>query len=130
MVESILINNISRVIVAENYKPVGIITYHDFVPSNLMHPARSFTDLEELNEVQWEPWMNQFNVKSIVHALTFRASDIMTKDPLVIPEKESIDIACLMMLRYIISGIPVVNNKDNLTGVVTKKDIAKFIARQ
>lgn len=130
VVESVLFNNkISRVVVEQNRKPIGIITYRDFFPVKLFHPARDLIIPEERKEIKWEPWLNQFNVKSLAHAITFSAKDIMTYNPLVLPSNEYASTAALMMVRHGISGIPI-TKKGNLTGIVTKKDIVNVVAMQ
>ncbi len=130
LVESVLFNNkISRVVVEQNKKPIGIITYRDFFPVKLLHPGRQLSDPEERKDTQWVPWLNQFNVKSLDHALTFQAKDIMTPNPLTILSNEYASTVALLMLRHGISGIPVTKS-GNLVGIVTKKDIVKVVAMQ
>ena len=129
-VESMLFNNkISRLVVEHNKKPVGIISYRDLIPTSLSHPSHILTDKEERKDVQWEPWLNQLNAKSLTHSLTFTAKDVMTKNPLVISANEFVSLAVLMMLRHDISGIPVTKN-EKLVGIITKTDVVKLVAEK
>ncbi|MDX1373170.1 MAG: CBS domain-containing protein, partial [Nitrososphaeraceae archaeon] len=62
-IQSILINNkISRLVVVKNKKPVGIITYRDFVPAKTFDLYKGFIDPKEQAEVLWSSKLNEFNV--------------------------------------------------------------------
>jgi CBS domain-containing protein len=53
------------------------------------------------------------------------AQDIMTPSPLTIDMNANIGDAPKVMLRNGISGLPVVNGKGDLVGIVTKTDITR-----
>lgn len=128
VVESVLVNNkISRVIVEKSNKPVGVITYRDFLPHKTSHWVEEFTDPDEINEIRNYPKPTEFNLTRLDYALTFRAEDIMTSKPIAINKGQSIFTAALLMTRHQISGLPVINN-GLLTGIITKSDIVNAIA--
>lgn len=130
VVESILLNNkISRVPVLKNQKLVGIITYRDFVPARIPNRLGVFTDTNELRDVWYSPYPNQFNANKLSYALTFRAEDIMTKNPVTMEPADDVSLAALLMYRYDISGIPVMKNS-KIAGIITKSDIVFELAKE
>jgi CBS domain-containing protein len=130
LVESILLNNkISRVPVIKNQKLVGIITYRDFIPAKIPNRLGVYTDPNELRDVWYSPHPNQYNVNKLSYALTFRAEDIMTKNPVTMGPTDDVSLAALLMYRYDISGIPIVRNS-KLAGIITKSDIVFELAKE
>lgn len=130
VVESILLNNkISRVPVLKNQKLVGIITYRDFVPARIPNRLGVFTDTNELRDVWYSPYPNQFNANKLSYALTFRAEDIMTKNPVTMEPADDVSLAALLMYRYDISGIPVMKGS-KIAGIITKSDIVFELAKE
>ena len=130
LVESILINNkISRVPVMKNQKLVGIITYRDFIPARIPNRLGTFTDTNELRDVWYSHIPSQFNVNQLGYTLTFRAEDIMSKNPVTIEPTDDVSLAALIMYRYGISGIPVLRGK-RLVGIITKSDIVSALAKE
>ncbi len=126
--ESVLINNkISRVVVTREKKPVGIITYRDFLPAKTPNWIQEYYETEDLAELKNQPRPNEFNASRLDRSLTFRAEDIMTPNPVVINKNEFIFKAALLMIRHQISGLPVVNN-NLLVGIITKSDIVGGLA--
>ena len=130
LVESMLINNkISRVVVVQNQKPVGIITYRDFIPARIPNRLGTYTDPSELRDMWYSPHPNQFNINQLGYVLTFKAEDIMTKNPVTIEDSDDVSMAALIMYRYNISGIPVVK-QSKLVGIVTKSDIVFALSEE
>jgi len=130
LVESMLINNkISRVVVVQNQKPVGIITHRDFIPTRIPNRLGTYTDPNELRDVWYSPHPSQFNINQLGYVLTFKAEDIMTKNPVTIDDSDDVSVAALVMYRYGISGIPVVK-QSKLVGIVTKSDIVFALAEE
>lgn len=129
VVQSVLVNNkISRVIVEKNKMPIGIITYRDFLPAKTANWIQGYTEMDDLEELKNHPRPNEFNANSLDHAITFRAEDIMTPNPIVVNKNESIFKAALLMIRHQISGLPVIHNQ-LLTGIITKSDIVDVISK-
>ncbi len=130
IVESILINNkISRVPVMRNQNLVGIITYRDFIPARIPNRLGAFTDTSELRDVWYSNIPSQFNVNQLNYTLTFRAEDIMSKNPVTVEPTDDVSLAALIMYRYGISGIPVLKS-GKLVGLVTKSDIVSALAKE
>lgn len=129
-VESLLINNkISRVVIQRNRRPVGIITYRDFVPAKLPHWIAESADPSEVAKYKLGPHLIEFRVNQMSHLLHFKAVDIMSPNPITVDTNEDVGVAALLMIRNRISGLPVVKNS-NLVGIITKADIVKAIAEQ
>jgi CBS domain-containing protein len=130
LVESMLINNkISRVVVVQNQKPMGIITYRDFIPARIPNRLGTYTDPSELRDMWYSPHPNQFNINQLDYVLTFKAEDIMTKNPATIEHSDDVSMAALIMYRYNVSGIPVVK-QSKLMGIITKSDIVFALAEE
>ena len=56
---------------------------------------------------------------------TKKASDIMTKDVIVINEMDTISNAASILLREKISGLPVVDSENKVVGIISETDIIK-----
>lgn len=126
-VESMLFNNkVSRIIVEKKGSVIGIITYRDFIP------AKSFdlyTSFAEHSDIMSDSILNEFNVNRVQHLLTFKAKDIMTRNPISISADEPLYTSAILMIRNGISGLPVLR-KMKLAGIITKTDIVKVIASE
>ena len=128
VVQSILFNNkISRVVVTKNNKPIGIITYRDFIPAKTFDFHKEFLDPIEKEEISFGSNLNEFNVNQLSYLLTFSAKDIMTREPFVVNPNDDVYTAAILMVRHGISGLPVVSNK-KLVGIITKSDIVNVLA--
>ncbi len=55
---------------------------------------------------------------------------IMTKDPITISEDATIGEAARLMMEKKISGLPVVNNRGKLVGIVTESDIFRLVVQE
>lgn len=127
-VQSVLFNNkISRVVVTKNKRPVGIITYRDFIPAKTFDLQKEFTDPAEQDEISSNPQLNEFNVNQMSYLLTFSAKDIMTKELVITYPDNDAYTAAILMIRHGISGIPVILNQ-RLVGIITKSDIVNVLA--
>ena len=96
--------NISRVVIAKDNKPLGIITEKDI--------ARFlYTEVpnRRLNEVT--------------------VNEIMNKDLTKVEEQTNLNICARMMLENKISSIIVVDNNGDLKGIFTKSDLVDAYAR-
>lgn len=127
-VESLLINKrISRIVVVRDRKPVGIITYRDFVPAKLPRWISQTADPKEVETYKMKPHITEFQLNQMSHLLQFRAVDIMSPKPVTVDSSEDVGVAVLLMVRNRISGLPVVKNS-KLVGIITKADIVKAIS--
>jgi CBS domain-containing protein len=120
-------NKISRVVVARNRKPVGIITGRDLLPISSLFGTGIYGNYRNRQEVPIALSEKQEFIPSGIKAI-FLASDIMKYDPITIAGGSDLVEAALIMGRNRISGIPVVDSHDNLVGIITKTDIIKALA--
>ena len=127
-VESLLIHNrIARVVVQRDRIPVGIITYRDFVPAKLPYWIAQTADPQEVENYKMKSNINEFPSNQLNYLLHFKAVDIMSSNPITVEADEDVGVAVLLMIRNVISGLPVVK-KSKLVGIITKSDIVKAIA--
>jgi len=108
---------ISRVPVV-NGTLLGIITLADIANSAVMMRPELIETLDE-------------TVRTVatakIRAMT--ASDIMKPNPITVRSEEPLTKAARLMIEHGISGIPVVDSKKVLRGIVTKTDIIRAAAR-
>ncbi len=55
-----------------------------------------------------------------------KAKDVMVKDVITIKAYDSLSNAIKLMLEHSISGLPVVNDQNELIGMVTEHDVMNF----
>jgi CBS domain-containing protein len=106
---------ISRVIVVEDGKPIGIITLSDLVSVIPEFLSIRIDFKRKIREVKMP------RLELLI------ASDIMTLNPITIHEDEDISEASRLMVKHNISGLPVING-ELLRGIITKTDITRAIA--
>ncbi len=126
-------NQISRVIVTRDHKPIGIVTGHDLLPVSILFgtgvwiglsPSRYWTSQEELVARRRIQRFIPAGIKAI-----FLAGDMMKYDPITIAKDADLIEAAQLMTNNRISGLPVVeSNSESLAGIITKTDIVKGIA--
>jgi CBS domain-containing protein len=111
-------NNISRVIVTDRPgHPVGIITGRDLltIGAYLAYEGQK-------TKKNYLPF-----IPSGIKAFTV-ASDIMKEKLITTTPDSDLADAAYVMLRNRISGLPVVNPKGILTGIITKTDVVRALA--
>ncbi len=129
LIESLLINHrISRVVIQRRRKPVGIITYRDFMPAKIPHWIAEFADPKELEEYRRRS-VPEFSANQLNYLLPFKAVDIMAPNPITVDADDDVGLAAMLMIRNNISGLPVAR-KGLLVGIITKSDIVKAIAEK
>ena len=103
-------NEIRRLPVVEDDQLVGIITINDVREAK----ASSATSLSiwELNYI----W-SQLTVK-----------DVMSKKVITINASDVLKDAAQLMLEYKIGGLPVLNDRGDLVGIITETDIFRLVA--
>jgi acetoin utilization protein AcuB len=52
-----------------------------------------------------------------------QVKEIMSRDPVKISPDDSVEHAAQLMLEHIVSGLPVVNDRGDLVGIITQSDI-------
>ncbi|MGD1838130.1 MAG: CBS domain-containing protein [Nitrososphaeraceae archaeon] len=112
----LLDNKISRLLVINNDKLIGIITIRDLMP---------ITSLVGLGYEQYKK--NQFtsNISTIGIKGFILVEDIMNNDLITIFRTDDLAEAAKIMVRKRISGLPVVDKNEKLNGIITKTDIVK-----
>ncbi len=127
-VESLLIRyGISRVIIKRNQRPVGIITFRDFVPAKIPQWIAESADPKEIQEYKFKKGLEESHSNQMSYLFPFHATDIMTSNPIIIEMEKDVKVAITLMIKHNISGLPVVK-KSKLVGIVTKSDIVKTLA--
>ena len=127
-VESLLIKyGISRVIIKRNQKPVGIITFRDFIPAKIPQWIAESADPKEVQKYKFKKGLEETHSNQMSHLFPFHSTDIMTSNPITIEADEDIKQAIMLMIKYNISGLPVVK-KSKLVGIITKSDIVNVLA--
>lgn len=120
-------HRVSRIIVVKYGQPMGIITSKDLLPFGALFGTgmvgRYWTRRPDIAAKKRQQWYIPSGVKSM-----FAASDVMTRDPIVARVNDDLADAGYVMLRNRISGLPVVDGKNRLAGIVTKTDIVRAIA--
>lgn len=103
------IHNIRRLPVLQDGHLVGIVTDRDLKEAS---PSKA-TSLE-VHELYY--LLSELKVK-----------DIMTPDPVVVHPEDTIEKAAVIMLEKKISGLPVMDEHNNLVGIITETDIFKAL---
>ncbi len=99
-------HHVGRIVIVEDNKPVGIITKNDFIRA-LFSRRRYVKPLDEI-----------------------KAEEIMTRNIVVVEENKSIKNAAKLMLRYGVSGLPVVSREGMLVGIITLTDLTRAYAER
>ncbi len=127
-VESLLLKyGISRIIIKRNQKPVGIITFRDFVPAKIPQWIAETADPKEVQEYRFKKGLQEGHANQMSYLFPFQATDIMASKPIIVEAEKEIRVAITLMIKHDISGLPVVKNS-RLVGIVTKSDIVGVLA--
>lgn len=100
-------HKIHRLPVLEEGKLIGIVSDED-----LSRPSFSGESSEEF-------------IDMVYRLSKIRVGEVMTKNPILIPEYYTIDEAIGVLIQNDISGAPVINNDGNMVGVISRTDIMK-----
>jgi len=104
-------HQVSRLAVTDNKgKPLGIITYQDFLNSNLT--------LDDMGGVSNEHIFLGTKDKQVF--------DIMEKNVLYVRASDDMSVATRIMEKYGISGAPVVDDEGVLEGIVSSSDVVRI----
>ena len=127
-VESLLLKyGISRVIIKRNQKPVGVITFRDFVPAKIPQWIAESADPKEVQEYKFKKGLTETHANQMNYLFPFHATDIMSTNPITVNKDNEVKVAITKMIKYNISGLPVLNNS-RLVGIITKSDIVSILA--
>ncbi len=110
-----------RIVVVEGEKPVGIVTETDL---SFLRNYRSGSGPH-----RGEAAYDDEQAPSRVYLLP-TVDDIMTRDPLVVDMLSDAASAAGMLLDNGIGGMPVIDERGDLAGMLTKFDFVKIIARE
>ncbi len=126
---SILMNtyNISRIIIVKDNRPIGIVALKDFLPLSIFYNRELF----ENNESTDDRSVKSAIPKSIpIGARSFLiAQDLMNTRLLLMDKDDDVAESAKVMIRHGISGLPVIDNTNNLVGIITKTDILKTMIK-
>ena len=102
-------NDIGRLPVMKEGKLVGIVTDRDVKSAS----ASDATSLE---------------VHELLYLLsTLKIEKIMTRDPITVPPDFTIEEIAQVLLENRISGLPVVDDQDQLVGIITQNDLFRAL---
>lgn len=88
-VESLLIRyGISRIIIKRNQKPVGIITFRDFVPAKVPQWIAESADPKEIQEYKFKKGLEETHSNQMSYLFPFHSTNIMTSNPITIEGDE------------------------------------------
>jgi CBS domain-containing protein len=118
------IHKISRLIVVENNKPLGIVTIRDLLPVSFMFRRDKSPSI--LSKKISSKYLEQRYLPTRLTSMLV-AKDVMKKEPITVSDKTDLADAAKIMTRNGISGLPVVNSNNKLVGIVTKTDIVKAL---
>jgi acetoin utilization protein AcuB len=102
-------NSIRRLPVMRQGKLIGIVTDRDIKDAS---PSKATTlDIHELYYL-----LSELKIK-----------DIIKKEIITIGPEETVEKATVKMLKYRISGLPVVDDSGSVVGIITQRDISKVL---
>ncbi len=102
-------HNIRRLPVVKKGKLVGVVT-----DTNLKEASPSKAASLDIYEISY--LLSEMKVK-----------ELMSKNVIYVKLDETIEFAAVLMLENKISGLPVINDQQNLIGVITETDIFKAL---
>ena len=126
-IESLLLKyGISRMIIKRNQKPIGIITFRDFVPAKIPQWIAETADPKEVQEYKFKKGLKEMQTNQMSYLFPFHATDIMTSDLITVESDKDVKKAITLMIKHNVGGLPVVKNS-KLVGIVTKSDIVNSL---
>jgi CBS domain-containing protein len=126
VVELMKKRGVSRVIVAEGGRPVGIITEGDITFAELEQSAEGIKE----SEVKYTRRLERADrprARYLKRTALLTAGDVMRPNVLTIDADEGAAQAAVMMIEHGISGLPVIEG-GKLAGIITKTDLVRGIA--
>jgi len=127
-IESLLLRyGISRIIIKRNQKPVGMITFRDFVPAKIPQWIAESADPKEVQEYKFKKGLEETHSNQMSYLFPFHATDIMATNPITVDADKDVKLAITKMVKYNISGLPVIK-KGKLVGIITKSDVVNTLA--
>jgi CBS domain-containing protein len=121
-------NKISGVpVVDKDGKLVGIATEGDLIvkDSDLHFPSY----FKLLDSIIYLESLNKFKT-SLKKYLGTKVSDVMTTDIKTVKEDTPVSDAANLMIRHNINRLPVLDNKGEMVGIITRADIVKSMIKE
>jgi CBS domain-containing protein len=120
-------NNITRVVVVDGMKPVGIVTASDVAFARLETPGRGVAT-RRIKFTRRPERADRPRYRYVKYVAMLTAEDVMNPELLTIEADEDAARAARLMLEHGISGLPVVEQGE-LVGIITKTDLTRGAAR-
>lgn len=120
-------HGISRVIVADGRKPIGVITESDIALAKLEKPAEGIGK-RKVRYTRKAERAGRPRYRYVKYVALLTAGDVMRTELITIGGEEDVARAASLMLAHGIGGLPVVEN-GKLVGILTKTDLAKGVAK-
>jgi acetoin utilization protein AcuB len=111
---------VDRVVVLDGLRPIGIITESDLAQ---LAPRKGNTAFHKGRVKDME--VSQTRIYLIP-----TAENVMTPNPRVIEGNEDAATAARVLVENGIGGMPVVNRKGDMIGLITKFDFVKALAKE
>ena len=109
------------IVVNDKGKPIGITTLSDLVSVGAVLPSQDrTTSMAVVVKGALIP-------SRMLPMLLVR--NVMTADPFTINQSADVTEAARLMIKHGISGLPVVDEKGRLAGIITKTDLVKAVAK-
>jgi len=120
-------HGVSRVVVVNGKKTIGIVTERDVALAQLEKPAGGIGE-RKVRYTRKAERAGRPRYRYVKYVAMLTAEDVMRPGLLTISGGEDAARAASLMLEHGISGLPVVEN-ENLVGILTKTDFVKGIAK-
>ncbi len=127
VVELMRKHGISRVVVADGKKPIGIVTESDVALAQLEKPGEGIGQ-RRVRYTRKAERADRPRYRYVKYVALLTAEDVMRPGLLTIGGEEDAARAASLMIEHGISGLPVVED-EKLVGILTKTDLAKGIAK-
>ncbi len=129
IVELMIENGISRVVITDGAKPVGIVSASDLSLLELEDPVMGIK-AKRVIYVR-KPEQGARPRYRYIKTLPFAtAGDVMSSDLITANENEDSAKSAQRMLDHKISSLPVVNEAFELRGIITKRDLLKAMVER
>lgn len=120
-------NKITRIVVVDRAKPVGMVTASDVVFAQLETPGEGVTR-RKIKFTRKPERADRPRYRYVKYVALLTAEDVMKPELIEIEADEDAALAARLMLEHGISGLPVVEGGE-LIGIITKTDLTKGVAR-
>ncbi|RLG22635.1 CBS domain-containing protein [Methanosarcinales archaeon] len=130
VVEKFETEGIDRVVVLEdNGHSVGIITKSNVALAELNELLKDISQGKEIKMVRKNSYGGQKKYRYIKET-SLTAEDIMRESLITVRDNEKVSEAAKLMIQERIRGLPVVNEKDELCGLLTEENVASTLLRR